>query len=521
MHTYLSLFSGAGGGDMAMDAAGLRCVGQIEIDRHCQKVLARHWPNVPKWSDICDVNGADLEPADVVLFGSPCQDLSVAGKRAGFDADRSSRSSLYFEAIRVIGEMQHATQFQFPRVAIWENVPGALNSNAGADFAAALTELAYARAYLIEWCVVDARHWLPQRRRRVFVAAVFDSGVASRCPDPLFPITASCRRDPQESDTQIEDTAGTLAGGSGKPRGFRNDLDSHGAYIPMQLPADSEVQWSIPDVSPTIDASFAKQQSMTLQSAANGHLLHTSMATEHAQTQLIADYVGTLAPGSHPGGVNGQDAYTGQLIISQQPAIDHPSADDAQVFRETAIGEYVNDGTASTVSARDYKSATDLITCTQHEHAATGAGIVPISDARGTSTRGNGSGLGQIGDPMFTLTALEVHGIAALPSDSDHTMSTGNSVLSIDTEFGSNAGVFTDETPPVKSTAQLPAIIMPAAVRRLLPIECERLQGWPDDHTRFDQHDRELPDAARYRMIGNGIATPALRWIIDQITPHL
>jgi DNA (cytosine-5)-methyltransferase 1 len=167
--TFVSLFSGVGGFDMGLEAAGWRCVAQVEWDKHCQGVLAHHWPDVPRWSDVSDVNGADIPAADVVAFGSPCQDLSVAGKRAGFDG---KRSVLFYEATRIIREMREASNGRYPTWVVWENVAGALSSSGGRDFAAVLDELADLGAVDIAWRVLDARWFgVPQRRRRVFVVA--------------------------------------------------------------------------------------------------------------------------------------------------------------------------------------------------------------------------------------------------------------------------------------------------------------------------------------------------------------
>ena len=213
--TFGSLFAGVGGFDLGLERAGWQCGFQVEWDTNCQAVLARHWPDVPRWGDVSDVHvcrcgslqpdadwgfplhaesrrrasgcSCDGVPAvDLISFGSPCQDLSVAGKRAGLDG---ARSGLFFEAIRIIKEMRDATDHEFPRWAIWENVVGALSSNGGADFGAVLDSLADAGALVIEWAVLDAR-WLgvPQRRRRVFVVACFDPAI--ECPDPLLPVAA-------------------------------------------------------------------------------------------------------------------------------------------------------------------------------------------------------------------------------------------------------------------------------------------------------------------------------------------
>lgn len=198
---FVSLFAGVGGADLGLEAAGWECVAQVEWDKHCQQVLAYHWPDVPRWGDVATVNGGELPAADAIIFGSPCQDLSVAGKRAGLDG---SRSNLFFEAVRIIREMRDATGGTGPRWAIWENVPGSLTSNKGADFGAVLDTLAEAGALVIEWAVLDAQHFgVPQRRRRVFVVACFDPVVAAGCPDPLLPVSESGCRDSVQTGQHI------------------------------------------------------------------------------------------------------------------------------------------------------------------------------------------------------------------------------------------------------------------------------------------------------------------------------
>ena len=97
--TYGSLFAGVGGLDLGFDDAGWDCQFQVEWDKHCQEVLKRHWPNVPKYGDVRAVSGNMLPQVDLISFGSPCQDLSVAGKRSGLEGDRSG---LFFEGIRII-----------------------------------------------------------------------------------------------------------------------------------------------------------------------------------------------------------------------------------------------------------------------------------------------------------------------------------------------------------------------------------------------------------------------------------
>lgn len=179
--TYGSLFTGVGGFDLGFDQAGYDCRWQVEWDKHCQQTLAYHWPDVPRWSDVCDVNGAELPPVDVITYGSPCQDLSVAGKRAGIDG---GRSGMFFEAVRIFKEMRDATDGTYPRVTIWENVPGAFSSNGGDDFQAVLEALDDIGALGQWWYTLDAQFFgVPQRRRRVFIISVFDSAIIARAGD--------------------------------------------------------------------------------------------------------------------------------------------------------------------------------------------------------------------------------------------------------------------------------------------------------------------------------------------------
>lgn len=200
MLTHGSLFSGVGGCDLGFEAAGFSTGFQVEWDKHCQQVLAYRWPDVPRWSDVSDVSGFELPPVDVLSYGFPCQDLSVAGKRAGLDGDRSG---LFFEAVRIIREMREATDGLYPRFAVAENVVGLLNADGGDAMARVLDTLAEAGSVGIEWCVLDAQWFgVPQRRRRVFVTACFDSATFERCPNPLFPIAESSARNPAEIEQE-------------------------------------------------------------------------------------------------------------------------------------------------------------------------------------------------------------------------------------------------------------------------------------------------------------------------------
>ena len=133
-----SLFDGIGGFPLAGKLAGMRPVWASEIEPFPIRVTEKRLPGMKHYGNIFSLRGAGLEPVDVVTFGSPCQDLSIAGKREGLGG---GRSSLFFEAVRIIREMREATDGKYPRWAVWENVPGALSSHDGEDFRQVLESL--------------------------------------------------------------------------------------------------------------------------------------------------------------------------------------------------------------------------------------------------------------------------------------------------------------------------------------------------------------------------------------------
>ena len=169
MKTIGSLFAGIGGFDLGFERAGFKTAWACEIDPKAQAVLRLRFPDAKLHDDVCQIGAHNLEPVDVVTFGSPCQDLSVAGKRADLAGERSG---LFHEAVRIIQELRE--RHGKPDFAIWENVPGAFSSNQGRDFAAVLQALADIGATDLAWRVVDSRFFgVAQRRRRVFLVADF------------------------------------------------------------------------------------------------------------------------------------------------------------------------------------------------------------------------------------------------------------------------------------------------------------------------------------------------------------
>ena len=194
-----SLFDGSGGFPLGGILAGITPLWASEIEPFAVRVTTKRLPQMKHYGDVSALNGADLPPVDIITFGSPCQDMSIAGKRSGLDG---SRSSLFYEAVRIIKEMRCATNGKYPRFCVWENVPGAFSSNRGEDFRCVLESLCRVRdetvsvpryekwtnageiladGFSIAWRVLDAQYWgVPQRRKRIFLVADFDSECAGK-----------------------------------------------------------------------------------------------------------------------------------------------------------------------------------------------------------------------------------------------------------------------------------------------------------------------------------------------------
>ena len=190
-----SLFDGSGGFPLGGMIAGIEPKWSSEIEPFPILVTHKRMPQVRHYGDVSRLSGADLEPVDIITFGSPCQDLSIAGKRAGIHD--GERSNLFFQAIRIIKEMREATNGKYPRYCVWENVPGAFSSNGGDDFRAVLEAVIgvkeegievpappdhrwpKADVYLgdgwsVAYRVLDAQYWgVPQRRARIYLVADF------------------------------------------------------------------------------------------------------------------------------------------------------------------------------------------------------------------------------------------------------------------------------------------------------------------------------------------------------------
>ena len=226
MLTGVSLFAGVGGFDLAMTRNGVKVVATVEIDKKCNEVLAKHFPEAKQFTDVHLIIGVELINAGfnpkngIITGGFPCQDLSVAGKRAGLAGERSG---LFWEIRRLVEETQ--TEW-----FVLENVPGLLSSDGGKDFGIVLGEMANL-GYSIGWRVLDAQYFgVPQRRRRVFIVGSRTGG-PERIGKVLFE-REGVRRNPTQSQQEGKDFT------SSTTRSIRKSMLGSGKDIANTIPAE-------------------------------------------------------------------------------------------------------------------------------------------------------------------------------------------------------------------------------------------------------------------------------------------
>ena len=228
--TLSSLFDGSGGFPLAGIISGITPVWASEVEPFPIRVTTKRLPQVKHYGDVSQMDGGKIEPVDIITFGSPCQDMSIAGKREGLEG---SRSSLFYEAIRIVREMREATNGEYPKYIIWENVTGAFSSNKGEDFRCVLESICRVKNpsasvpsaakweqsgkivgsdYSLAWRVLDAQYWgVPQRRKRIYLVADFDG----LCAGKILFESEGLSGHPFEGFKARQGTAGGAEGGSG------------------------------------------------------------------------------------------------------------------------------------------------------------------------------------------------------------------------------------------------------------------------------------------------------------------
>lgn len=225
-----SLFDGSGGFPLGGLISGIIPLWSSEIEPFCIRVTSKRLPQVKHYGNVSDIDGGEIEPVDIITFGSPCQDMSVAGKRSGLDGERSC---LFYEAVRIIKEMRCKTNGKYPRFVVWENVPGAFLSNKGEDFKAVLEAICKIKSetfdvpkpekwsnsgcivaddFSLAWRVLDAQYWgVPQRRKRIYLVADF----ADECAGKILFESESLSGYSEKSLCSWQGTANNLEKGIG------------------------------------------------------------------------------------------------------------------------------------------------------------------------------------------------------------------------------------------------------------------------------------------------------------------
>ena len=417
--------------------------------------------------DICQINGAEIAPVDVVVGGSPCQDLSVAGRQTGLAGERSG---LFMEQIRIIKEMRAAdeqrgntAEFIRPRFMVWENVPGAFNSNQGEDFRIVLEETAkivqpdaavpeppkgkwstsgciMGRGWSIAWRVLDAQFWgVPQRRRRIVLVADFGGEAA---PEILF-----------ERQSLLGDIEPSAASGQTSAAGTGAGASAAGAYCLAGNMVDRESRQNGTGIKP--DIAF------------------TLTAVDRHAVCAGFDY----CMGAKAGNIGYQEECAPTLTADKQMAVFENHGQD---------GRYTGPLDVSPVCSR---------------HWGTGGNNIPLVVATGQV---NAEILQDISPTLNCNHEQPI--IAEAYQHQNYRISETVNTLTA----GANSHIRGDTS-----------LVLGNCVRRLTPLECERLQGYPDGWTDIGAwHDgkgklhKESSDTSRYKALGNSIALPPWRWVL-------
>jgi len=537
---YLSVCSGIEAATAAWHHLGWKPVAFSEIDKFPSAVLNYHYPKVPNLGDMTKYMEWKNEKIDLLVGGTPCQSFSIAGLRKGLEDPRGNLMLTYLAI---------AARYQ-PRWMVWENVPGVLSSNGGRDFGTflgALGNLGYGFAFR----VMDAQWFgVAQRRRRVFVVGCLgDAGSAAKV---LFE-SESLSRHPAPSREAGKRVAATLTGGFGE-RGVDSDQIANGNYavaaclrsggnggvpssrgehlvvgsldtecgggkLTHQTIANGHIigEWQSPNGKDIVGAMrardykgignddltegrglavayafepgiaaregnpsrFTEEVAGTLRRNMGDNQTAVAIGTDCYNGAVTGDVSATVtsstgSSATHSGPtvmqpVLGTDCYNGSItgdvaatMGTSGSSVNASGPTVMHAFRMQAFGEYADDQTASAMKARDYKDATDLVSVTTMKTVGT--------------DMFNGAITGDVAAPM--------------------------------TNRGSDG------------TGTGPTVMQAMAVRRLTPIECERLQGFPDNYTQIPWSKKpadQCPDGVRYKALGNSMAVPVMRWIGERI----
>ena len=544
---YVSIFSGVEAATLAWEPLGWEPVAFSEIEPFPCAVLAERWPDVPNLGDITKIDWKEeIDGAiDLVVGGSPCQSFSVAGKREGL----KGASGLMFEYIRCVQELR-------PRWFLWENVPGALASEDGGAFGQLLREMDEL-GYSLAWRVLDAQFFgVAQRRRRLFLVG----HLGAESPAEVLFEPDCLSGNPQSSREKRKELA-RRAGRSAACAGFKysaaprantigyaeeqaNTLtaDWHApAVLPLsgtdqQVMAMSQYGTEVAgcltargDSSPCAD----RGQNIVCMTGTQAHChisdeiagcLTAHMGKDDAPVVVdgtnIQTYVCETAHSSSNGlGVGESDVFptldtsSGPAVWARENSVLPPFGFAQNVRNEVRI---CGDGAISGALAANPGMKQTTFVCT--------GGTYPINEQIATRDkklgRGTGLGIGADGDPAFTLLANHPHMVAFGSGSGPIAMGDLNAHTAICRNVCPTLKCGGDGAMVASETADKIMEANPMLVRRLTPLECERLQGFPDGHTLIGWKGKpaeECPDGPRYKAIGNSMAVPVMRWIGKRI----
>ncbi|MDX1504638.1 MAG: DNA (cytosine-5-)-methyltransferase [Spongiibacter sp.] len=511
---YLSVCSGIEAASVAWEPLGFEPFAFSEIDKFPAAVLAHHWPAVPNLGDMTRFKEWPNANVDVFVGGTPCQSFSVAGLRKGLDDPRGNLM-LTYGAI--------AAKYR-PKWLVWENVPGVLSSNGGRDFGTflgMLGELGYGFAYR----VLDAQYFgVAQRRRRVFVVGCLGDWRSAAAV--LFERHSLSGHPAPRREKGQDFTAHVAPSLTNNGRGVERTRESSGQ--------DPVVAWPA-EVAPTLNAHFGDKLGLENQHALGGGggcscqpvanpltaRMHKGMNTtlDEGQTPIVTfggafdDGIPEVTHSLRGEGFDASEDGTGRGT----PIVLHGTQDPCVSDKAFALGRNNDaENVLAIQNATRGKSQNGLGISTDGamytlDNASQHGVAVPILEpgARtGKSTTDTdiraGIGVGEDGDPMYTLQAGKQHGVCFAQNTRDELRE-----MPYAGALSANAGM--KQTSYVRESM---------SVRRLTPRECERLQGFPDGHTLIPYRNKpadQCPDGPRYKALGNSMAVPVMRWIGKRI----
>ena len=526
-----SLFDGSGGFPLAGILSGIEPLWASEVEPFAIRVTTKRLPQMKHYGDVSALKGSDLPPVDIITFGSPCQDMSIAGKRAGLDGERSG---LFHEAIRIVKEMREKTNGDKPRYICWENVPGAFSSNGGADFQAVLEEIIgikepacevpapgkngwpYADVYMgdgwsLAYRLLDAEFWgVPQRRARIYLVADFGG---ERAGDILFKSEGLSGYSAEgfEAWKRAARNPETGAHASGGPALCVNPQGSSGVEITEDKtgtlvaqdhghhPAVMAAGFCTEHSADSRSIGYEEETSPTLRAG----VVPAAIALEHhpADSRIgIAEdgVVQTLASRMGTGGGNvplvmtpdGPLAYTLKIrcgggnggkgaLWQEEKSHTLATNNDQTLFQPQAFGICADQSHAMlspNPHAGIYEADTSRTLDAQCGHPGCNQGGIAVVEKAyalqgnmiGRSDANGPQGKGIGEDVAFTLTGTDQQGVAA-PVWS----STVGSYMAASEEVAQTIMARDYKDPQIVNN---PSYI----VRRLTPTECARLQGFPD-----------------------------------------